>query len=228
MFGNSDFKTKREKKKRKVDKRKRIKREVGESRIESVCAAQKTASPSDVLRIDWTAFIRFFNDTLQRHGSNISPIAFLSKGKKSRVQALVNQWGTKKVLVVAVDRMARSDFLNGRCPKYRFIGSFHWLTSNNEIFEKVLNGYYDNPPPQELTPEEQRQLELERYKAREAERRAEARRIEEEEHERMAREREERAKHCVSYEEYQRMKKTHPALVGTPPVMEGRPAESGK
>ena len=189
-----------------MDKRKRIKREVGESLIESVCAAQKSASPSDVLRIDWMAFIRFFNDTLQRHGSNISPIEFLSKGKKSRVQAMVNRWGTKKVLVVAVDRMARSDFLNGRCPKYRFIGSFHWLTSNDEIFEKVLNGFYDNPPTTELTPEEQRQLEQERYKAREAERRAEVRRIDEEERERRARERDERAKNCVSYEEYQRMK----------------------
>ena len=189
-----------------MDKRKRIKREVGESRIESVCAAQKTASPSDVLRIDWTAFIRFFNDTLRRHGSYISPIEFLSKGKKSRVQAMVNQWGTKKVLVVAVDRMARSDFLNGRCPKYRFVGSFHWLTSNNEIFEKVLNGYYDNPPTQELTPEEQRQIEAERYRQQQDARRAEVRRIDEEERLRREREREERAKHCVSYEEYQRMK----------------------
>ena len=204
---NSDFKTKREKKKRKVDKRKRIKREVGESRIESVCAAQKTASPSDVLRIDWTAFIRFFNDTLRRHGSYISPIEFLSKGKKSRVQAMVNQWGTKKVLVVAVDRMARSDFLNGRCPKYRFVGSFHWLTSNNEIFEKVLNGYYDNPPAAELTAEEQRQIEAERYRQQQDARRAEVRRIDEEERLRRERERDERAKHCVSYEEYQRMKK---------------------
>ena len=189
-----------------MDKRKRIKREVGESRIESVCAAQKTASPSDVLRIDWTAFIRFFNDTLRRHGSYISPIEFLSKGKKSRVQAMVNQWGTKKVLVVAVDRMARSDFLNGRCPKYRFVGSFHWLTSNNEIFEKVLNGYYDNPPTQELTPEEQRQIEAERYRQQQDARRAEVRRIDEEERLRRERERDERTRHCVSYEEYQRMK----------------------
>ena len=190
-----------------MDKRKRIKREVEESLIESVCAAQKSASPSDVLRIDWTAFIRFFNDTLRRRGSHISPIEFLSKGKKSRVQSMVNRWGTKKVLVVAVDRMARSDFLNGRCPKYRFIGSFHWLTSNDEIFEKVLNGYYDNPPAAELTPEEQRQLEQERYKAREAERRAEARRIEEEEHERRAQQREAWARGAVSYEQYQQMKK---------------------
>ncbi len=119
---------------------------------------------------------------------------------------MVNQWGTKKVLVVAVDRMARSDFLNGRCPKYRFVGSFHWLTSNNEIFEKVLNGYYDNPPTQELTPEEQRQIEAERYRQQQDARRAEVRRIDEEERLRRERERDERTRHCVSYEEYQRMK----------------------
>ena len=51
--------------------------------------------------------------------------------KQTRIITVV----TSLVLVVAVDRMARSDFLNGRCPKYRFIGSFHWLTSNDEIFE---------------------------------------------------------------------------------------------
>ena len=164
-------------------------------------AASKKTSLRDDLKIDWPSFVRFFNATLQRHGSSIAPICYLSKGKKSRIQALVNRWGTKQVLVIAVENMARSDLLNGRVPRVKFKGSFIWLTESDDHFKKVLNGYYDNPSVAELTPEEQRQIEAERYKAQEAERRAAARRIEEEEHERMARQRDERQKHRASLDE---------------------------
>jgi len=169
-------------------------------------APLQQASPSEDLKINWEAFIRFFNATLKLHGSNIRPIAYLSKGKKSRVQSLVNHWNTKQALVDAVVNMARSDFLNGRKKGYPFIASFIWLTESDDHFEKVLNGYYDNPPTTELTADEQRQLEAERYRQQLDARRAEARRIEEEEREQRERERDERARHCVSYEEYQRMK----------------------
>ena len=169
-------------------------------------APLQQASPSEDLKINWEAFIRFFNATLKLHGSNIRPIAYLSKGKKSRVQSLVNHWNTKQALVDAVVNMARSDFLNGRKKGYPFIASFIWLTESDDHFEKVLNGYYDNPPATELTPDEQRQLDAERHRQQQDARRAEARRIEEEERERRAQERDERARHCVSYEEYQRMK----------------------
>ena len=164
------------------------------------------ASPSEDLKINWEAFIRFFNATLKLHGSNIRPIAYLSKGKKSRVQSLVNHWNTKQALVDAVVNMARSDFLNGRKKGYPFIASFIWLTESDDHFEKVLNGYYDNPPVAELTPDEQRQLEAERYRQQQDARRAEARRIEEEIREEQRQRREERARGAVSYEEYQRMK----------------------
>ena len=171
-------------------------------------AAPKKASLRDDLKIDWPSFVRFFNTTLQRHGSSIAPISYLSKGKKSRIQALVNRWGTKQVLVIAVENMAHSDLLNGRVPRVKFKGSFIWLTESDDHFEKVLNGYYDNPPATELTADEQRQLEQERYRQQQDARRAEARRIEEEERERRERERDERARNCVSYEEYLKMKET--------------------
>ena len=169
-------------------------------------APLQQASPSEDLKINWEAFIRFFNATLKLHGSNIRPIAYLSKGKKSRVQSLVNHWNTKQALVDAVVNMARSDFLNGRKKGYPFIASFIWLTESDDHFEKVLNGYYDNPPATELTPDEQRQLEAERYRQQQDARRAEARRIEEEIREEQRQRREERARGAVSYEEYQRMK----------------------
>ena len=170
----------------------------------------EAAAPQENLKIDWPSFIRFFNDTLRRHGSQIARIEFLSKSKKSRVQSIVNNYNTKQALVTAIEKMARSDFLNGRIQGARsnraFIASFIWLTESDDHFEKVLNGYYDNPPATELTPDEQRQLEQERYRQQQDACRAEARRIDEEERERRERERDERARHCVSYEEYQRLK----------------------
>ncbi len=159
------------------------------------------------LKIDWPAFTRFYNATLKLHGSAIRPIAYLSKGKKSRVQALVNRWNTKKALVDAVVSMARSDFLNGRKKGYPFIASFIWLTESDDHFEKVLSGYYDNPPAEELTPEEQRQQELERYRAQQEARRAEVRRIDEEERARREAERDYWALTSCTYEEYQRLLK---------------------
>lgn len=172
-------------------------------------APLQQASPSEDLKINWEAFIRFFNATLKLHGSNIRPIAYLSKGKKSRVQSLVNHWNTKQALVDAVVNMARSDFLNGRKKGYPFIASFIWLTESDDHFEKVLNGYYDNPPATELTPDEQRQLEQERYRQQQDARRAEARRIEEEEREqqrlRREREREEWERHKPTTDDLKRI-----------------------
>ena len=166
----------------------------------------EAAAPQENLKIDWQSFIRFFNATLKLNGSNIRPIAYLSKGKKSRVQSLVNHWNTKQALVDAVVNMARSDFLNGRKKGYPFIASFIWLTESDDHFEKVLNGYYDNPPTTELTADEQRQLEQERYRQQLDARRAEARRIEEEilEEQRLRRERE--------HEEWERHKPTEADL----------------
>ena len=172
---------------------------------------EKNEKMKEELKIDWPAFTRFYNATLKLHGSAIPQLMVITKGKRVQIQRIVNELGSKQPLIDAVVNMARSDFLNGRSktPKFPkgFIASFPWLVANDERIADMANGKYDNPPVQELTPEEQHQLELERYKAREAERRAEARRIEEEESATRAAAREYAARHCVSYEEYQRMKK---------------------
>ena len=162
------------------------------------------------LKIDWPAFTRFYNATLKLHGSAIPPLTVITKGKRVQIQRIVNTLGTKQALVDAVVNMARSDFLNGRTrtPKFPrgFIASFPWLMANDERIADVANGKYDNPPTQELTADEQRQLEAERYRQQQDARRAEARRIEEEIREEQRQRREERARGAVSYEEYQRMK----------------------
>ena len=162
------------------------------------------------LKINWPAFISFFNATLQLHGSVIPELKYITKGKKAQVQRIVKELGTKQALIDAVVNMARSDVCNGRVRSKTYpkgwVASFPWLTSKDENIADMANGKLDNAPAQELTPEEQRQLEQERYHAREAERRAEARRIEEEEHQHRAQQREAWARGAVSYEEYQRMK----------------------
>ena len=161
------------------------------------------------LKIDWPSFTRFYNATLQLHKSAIPRLLVITKGKRVQLQRLVNELGSKQPLVDAVVNMARSDFLNGRSktPKFPkgFIASFPWLMANDERIADVANGKYDNPPEAELTAEELRQLELERYKAREAERRAEVRRIDEDESARKAKERDLRKEMAAKPDEIKRI-----------------------
>ncbi len=147
------------------------------------------------LRVDFDAFLRFFNQTLREAGSNIAQVAYLSRGYRHRLQYIVNSYNTKQALLTAVRKMTASDFLNGRIKsakrKVPFKASLIWLLESDEHFDKVLNGYYDNPPDADKTAEEQRAEEAERRRQDAADRRAEAARIYEEEkqREREARER---------------------------------------
>ena len=127
------------------------------------------------LRIDWNLFITWFNATLKHYGSAIAPIAYITRGKKAHAQRLVSEAGTKQVLIDAVVHMAKSDVLNGRKRSAKYpkgwLASFPWMLSSDEIIFDLANGRYDNPPEQELTPEEKRQQEMaEREAAREQQR----------------------------------------------------------
>ena len=161
------------------------------------------------LKIDWPNFIKWYNLTLKQYGSVIPELVVISPGKKAQVQRIVNTLGSKELLMTAVIKMAKSDFLNGRkkTPTYPkgFIACFPWLTDNDERIADLVNGKYDNPPVQELTPEERRRQELE---AREAERQRQHevnRRIDEEERERRRRQREFDAAHAATPEEVERI-----------------------
>ena len=157
--------------------------------------------------VNW--FLPFYNATMTKYKANIPhPIGFLTKGRGGQEGMLKRRqakWGKEGVRQVFI-KAAKSPFMNYRT-KHRFLAKLNWML-RKDVFPLILQGNYDEPEPESIEPteEERRRLEAERYKAREAERRAEARRIDEEEHERMAREREERARNCVSYEEYQRLK----------------------
>lgn len=163
----------------------------------------------DNLKIVWPSFIEWFNLTLKQCKSSIEPLQYLTKGKKAQVQRIVNELGTKKVLMDAVKKMALSNLLNGRRRTKEFpngfIASFPWLTFNNERIVDVANGLYDNPPEQLLTPEEMWQLEKEKRAMEREQRRAEALRIEEEEREARRRQREYDAAHAATPEEIERI-----------------------
>lgn len=166
------------------------------------------------LKIDWAAFIQWFNMTLMQYNSVIEPLHYLTKGKRVQVQRIVNEIGTKKVLFDAVVKMSSSDFLNGRkstsvFPK-GFVASFPWLVENDERLADVANGRYDNPPEQELTPEEKWQLEKEKRAMEREQRKAEALRIEEEEREARRLQREYDAAHAATPEEIERILSGNP------------------
>ena len=157
------------------------------------------------LKVNWDAFILFFNNTLKANGSTLPPLKYLSKGMKSRIQRIVNQWKTKRALFDACVKLAKSNFLNGRvmakgCTK-RFNCSFMWLIETDEHFERVLTGYYDNPPEAEPTADELRRKAEEERAAEDARRREQARRIEEEERAERQRRREEAERNKATPEE---------------------------
>ncbi len=179
-----------------------------EGRIESAFSRESFSAPQEVkqedLRIDFDAFLRFFNQSLREAGSSIAQQAFITKGYKARLQSLAYEYNSKLPLITAVRKMAASDFLNGRAKKYRFKASFVWLFESNEHFERVLSGYYDNPDDGDKTPEEIRAEQEEQRRQKMAEQRALARQIEEEDRERDRLERERMARNAVTPEEAER------------------------
>lgn len=158
-------------------------------------------------KINWVAFVKFLNSSLDMYDSQVCRVNYgLSRGQKSRIQRLANEWG-KPAIVDAIVRFAKSDVLNGRCASVRFWkASVFWLFERDEHFEKVLGGYYDNPPKKELTPGELKQLAEERRAALQETNRALVRQIEEEERKKREEARDYAAKHAVTYEEYLQMK----------------------
>ena len=166
------------------------------------------------LKIDWPSFIKWFNLTLEQYNSPIERLKYLTKGKKAQLQRIVNEAGTKDILIDAVVNMASSDLLNGRIKTKRFpdgfYGSFPWLTEGDEILASVANGKYRNSPKQELTPEEKWQLEKEKRAMEREKRRAEAEEIIEEEREARRRQREYDAAHAATPEEIERILAENP------------------
>ena len=130
---------------------------------------------------------------------------FLTNEQVRELKFRQADWGIDKVRQMVINAM-RSDYLNCRTGK-RARNDLDFLLSA-KFFPRVAQGRYNDLTVEErpLTEEERRKLEAEQ---RAAEREALRRQwLEEDEKrsEQQAKERDERARNCVSYEEYQRLK----------------------
>ena len=169
-----------------------------DSRVEKNEALQRRD-----LAMDWDAFIRYYNSILKFYGSAIEPLKRISKGYRSRIQAMVNNEGNKHFLGDAIANMAKSDVLNGRknIKGKPFIASFTWLFGSDEIFDKVADGFYNNAPEQAPTAAELRQQRADEREEARRERERIAREEYEREHERMEKERERWAREAATPEQ---------------------------
>lgn len=166
------------------------------------------------LKINWPSFVKWFNLTLEQYNSKCETLKYLTAGKKRQVQRIVNEAGTKKILIDAVLNMATSDFCNGRIKTKMypngFYGSFPWLTEDNERIPNMANGKHRSVPKQELTEAEKWELEKEQRAMEREKRRIEAEEIIEEEREARRRQREYDAAHAATPEEIERILAENP------------------
>lgn len=168
-------------------------RKESKERKKAVAAAKPLTTTADLQH-----FVEFFNGELCRAQAVIPAIDTLDGICQRQLTALLRKYPMAKLEKMAT-MAAESDFLNGGGQR-GFRADMEWLT-REQNFLKVVNGKYSN------IPEHRRWRDPAAVRAEaEARRRELVRQVEREEHERRMREREERAKHCVSYEEYQRMK----------------------
>ena len=86
-------------------------------------------------------FMDFFNQEIKTAGAVIKSIQIMTDKRKGLINARLRECGKQK-LAIAIQKAARSDFLNGRGERY-FVASFDWIMKPNN-FPKVLEGNYDN------------------------------------------------------------------------------------
>ena len=86
-------------------------------------------------------FMDFFNQEIKSAGAVIKPIQIMTDKRKGSLNARLREYGKQK-LAIAIQKAARSDFLNGQNDR-AFIATFDWILKPNN-FPKVLEGNYDN------------------------------------------------------------------------------------
>ena len=86
-------------------------------------------------------FMDFFNQEIKTAGAVIKPIQIMTDKRKGLLNARLRECGKQK-LAIAIQKAARSDFLNGKNER-AFIATFDWIIKPNN-FPKVLEGNYDN------------------------------------------------------------------------------------
>ena len=152
---------------------------------------------SEVTQDDLNHFIDVFNEAMIRMSAAIPTVDILSAQASRQLSYLMQRYPMSK-LETMVEKAAISTFLNGG-GRRMFRAEIEWLT-REQNFIKVLNGKYDDVPPERRwkDPDEER-------KQQEHEQRLRILEMEEAEREQRRRQREYDAAHAATPEEIQRI-----------------------
>ncbi len=144
-------------------------------------------------RVNYDAFMLYFNQVMQQHGSIIPRVIAMTPARRKMVQGMVRKYG-KPYINAYLAKAAVNPFLNGY-NKYGFRATFEWLMSEKN-FCRVMEGNYDQAPQDRRRDEAQTRAERQRQLARQAE---------EQEHRRMDAERDRARQHAATVEEIRRI-----------------------
>lgn len=99
-------------------------------------------------KVNLDGLLKFYNDEMNKANSVIPRARNFSRQRLTMLKARIREYG-KEAVADVIRRAARSNFLNGGGAK-GFVADFTWIL-RPENFLKILEGKFDNEPPQVLT-----------------------------------------------------------------------------
>lgn len=113
----------------------------------SLCAGAQSSSSSD-----YSLVVEYWNNAVKGHGSAMRPLRGLTENRKAAIRARLREHKQEGMAAIRqmIDKAVVSDFLNGRNSR-NAIFTFDRLMAP-EMFQKTLEGNYDNKPKDEQQP----------------------------------------------------------------------------
>ena len=113
----------------------------------SLCAGAQSSSSSD-----YSLVVEYWNNAVKEHGSAMRPLRGLTENRKAAIRARLREHKQEGMAAIRqmIDKAVVSDFLNGRNSR-NAIFTFDRLMSPS-MFQKTLEGNYDNKPKDEQQP----------------------------------------------------------------------------
>lgn len=113
----------------------------------SFCAGAQSSSSSD-----YSEVVEYWNAAVERRGSAMRPLRGLTENRKAAIRARLREHKQEGMAAIRqmIDKAVVSDFLNGRNSR-NAIFTFDRLMAP-EMFQKTLEGNYDNKPKDEQQP----------------------------------------------------------------------------
>lgn len=113
----------------------------------SLCAGAQSSSSSD-----YSLVVEYWNNAVKKKGSAMRPLRGLTENRKAAIRARLREHKQDGMEAIRqmIDKAVVSDFLNGRNSR-NAIFTFDRLMAP-EMFQKTLEGNYDNKPKDEQQP----------------------------------------------------------------------------